>query len=104
MKRLSLILKRRYLIIDHIHKYEPGFIVLRAFICKCKTSLLGKRFLWHVLRIFKSLVFHTYVIQECSIAPSVSDEKFLHLTDAGSSNFSESFSPCKLMQHFQGRY
>src|SRR5450759_3179914 len=101
MKSFSLIFKCWYLVINHIHKDKPGLIMLRTLICKCKTTLLCKGFFRHVLGVFKSLIFHSYIIKECFIAPSVINKQLFHFTDSRSGYLSESFTPGELVQHFE---
>ena len=49
MECFSFILKCRNLIINHIHKYKPGLIVLWSFVGKSKSTLLSQRFFRHIL-------------------------------------------------------
>ena len=40
MKGLSLFLESGDLVVDHVHKDQPGFVMLGAFVGHCITALL----------------------------------------------------------------
>ena len=92
MKSFSFFLEGGYLVVDHVHEDEPGFIMLRSLVGQVKTALLGKRFFCDVFRLLQTLTVKSNILEVLRIGSIFSRKILSKILDTHAGQNTETLS------------
>ena len=94
----SFVLESGDVVVYHIHKDQPGFVVLGTLEGKSIATLLRQGFFAHILGIFQTFGFHADVLQELGISAILLGKDLLHAAHTLTHDETKAFSARHLVE------